>query len=279
LFVGQGGNEQRFGNVSRETNKGLGLAASSLFHVKPDRFSCQLPLLIAHCPLPITHRPSPSRYTLGVDSPALAANAVTWARHSLAADQLETLEAYAEWLVHEAIPAGGLGPREADRVWGRHIADSLAFAVAWKAAPSEILDVGTGVGLPGIPLAILWPGTEVTVLDRGGRRIRLLTRAVRILGLENVRVTQGDVFDVADEWSGVVFRGSVKASEAVGLAGRLLGVPGVAVLGLSRRQEPPDRTRDLLGVAQALGMEAELVGTPPEILDGPAWILIMRLGV
>ncbi|HSM01712.1 MAG TPA: RsmG family class I SAM-dependent methyltransferase [Acidimicrobiia bacterium] len=213
------------------------------------------------------------------DSPALASKAAEWAGHSLDADQLAHLEAYSEWLIHEAIPAGGLGPREGGRIWGRHIADSLAFSTAWVEAPREILDVGTGVGLPGIPMAILWPDTAVTVLDRGGRRIRLLTRAVRILGLENVRVAQGDVFDVADEWSGLVFRGSVKASEAVGLAGRLLGVPGTAVLGLSRRAEPPDRTRDLLGVAEALGISAEVVEVPPEVLDGPAWILIMRLGV
>jgi len=214
-----------------------------------------------------------------MDSPDLARNTVAWAGHSLDDDRLAYLEAYAEWLIHEAIPAGGLGPREGERIWGRHVADSLAFSVAWDEAPQEILDVGTGVGLPGIPLAILWPDTEVTVLDRGGRRIRLLTRAVRILGLENVRVAQGDVFDVADEWSGLVFRGSVRPPEAVGLAGRLLGVPGTAVLGLSRRPEPPDRTRDLVGVAEALGIHAEVVGTPPDILDGPAWILIMRLGV
>jgi 16S rRNA (guanine527-N7)-methyltransferase len=214
-----------------------------------------------------------------MDSPALAHDVVAWAGHALDDAQLDHLAAYAEWLIHEAIPAGGLGPREGDRVWGRHIADSLVFSTAWSQAPSEILDVGTGVGLPGIPLAILWPDTEVTVLDRGGRRIRLLTRVVRILGLENVRVAQGDVFDVADEWSGLTFRGSVKAAEAVGLAGRLLGVPGTAVLGLSRRPEPPDRTRDLVGVAAALGIHAEVVRTPPEILDGPAWILIMRLGV
>jgi len=213
------------------------------------------------------------------DSPDLARSAVEWAGHALDDDQVDHLQAYAEWLVHEAIPAGGLGPREGDRIWGRHIADSLAFSTAWDTAPVEILDVGTGVGLPGIPLAILWPDCEVTVLDRGGRRIRLLTRAVRILGLENVRVAQGDVFDVADELAGLVFRGSVRAPEAVGLAGRLLGVPGTAVLGLSRRPEPPDRARDLVGVAEALGIQAEVVGTPPDILDGPAWILIMRLGV
>jgi len=213
------------------------------------------------------------------DSPELARRAATWAGHSLDDDRVARLTAYANWLVAEAIPAGGLGPREAERVWGRHIADSLAFSVGWANHPEEILDVGTGVGLPGIPLAILWPDTAVTVLDRGGRRIRLLMRAVRVLGLENVRVAQGDVFDVADEWHGLTFRGSVRAPEAVGVAARLLGVPGIAVLGLSRRLEPPPRAPELIGVAEALSMEARMVGVDPEILDGPAWLLIMRLGV
>jgi 16S rRNA (guanine527-N7)-methyltransferase len=214
------------------------------------------------------------------DSPAMALRAAEWAGHDLDDDQRRRLAAYADWLVAEAIPAGGLGPREAERVWGRHVADSIVFAVGWgTGGPVELLDVGTGVGLPGIPLAILWPNTAVTVLDRGGRRIRLLSRAVRVLGLENVVVAQGDVFDVADEWHGLAFRGSVRAPEAVGLSGRLLGVPGTAVLGLSRREQPPDRTRDLVGVAEALGMSAELVEVDPEILESPAWLLIMRLGV
>ncbi len=213
------------------------------------------------------------------DSPDLARRAARFAGHDLDDERLALLEAYADWLVAEAIPAGGLGPREAERVWGRHVADSLVFATAWDEPPEELLDVGTGVGLPGIPLAILWPGTRVTVLDRGGRRIRLLTRAVRVLGLENVVVAQGDVFDVADEWHGLAFRGSVRAPEAVGVTARLLGIPGVAVLGLSRRPEPPERARDLVGVAEALGLEAEVTAVDPEVLESPAWLLIMRHGV
>lgn len=212
------------------------------------------------------------------DSPAIAGRTLDWLGVTYSPGTLERLERYAQWLVEEAIPAGGLGPREGARVWGRHVADSLAFAVGWRGGdpPSDLLDVGTGVGLPGIPLAIIWPETHVVLLDRGGRRTRLLERAVRVLDLENVVVSQGDAFAVADEWSGVTFRGSVKAPEAVGLSARLLDVPGTAVLGLSRRAEPPDRTRDLLGVATALSMEPELVGVPAEILDGPAWLLIMR---
>ena len=105
-----------------------------------------------------------------------------------------------------------------------------------------------------------------------------MRRAVRVLGLENVHIFQGDAFDVADQWSGIVYRGSVKAPESVGLSARLLGSPGTAVLGLSRRSQPPDRASDLVGVAEAMGLEARIVGVPPTILDAPAWLLIMSAG-
>lgn len=212
------------------------------------------------------------------DSPEFARSAISWAGHEINPGRFAVLEQFATWLIGEAIPAGGLGPHEGERIWGRHIADSLSFATAWETAPEELLDVGSGVGLPGIPLAILWPTTQVTLLDRGGRRIRLLSRAVHVLGLDNVHVSQGDAFDVADEWKGMAFRGSVKAPEAVGLAARMLTVDGTAVLGLSRRAEPPDRTRDLVGVGEALSLGMTVTEVPPTILDGPAWLLIMRSG-
>lgn len=213
------------------------------------------------------------------DSALLARRAAGWAGWSLSPAQLELLAGYADWLRREAIPAGGLGPREGERVWSRHLGDSLLFAVGWRGAgPTELLDVGSGVGLPGIPLAILWPGTRVTLLDRGGRRVRLLYRVVRVLGLTNVVIAQGDALAVADEWEGLVYRGALRAPEAVGLSARLLSAGGTAVLGLSRRVEPPERTRDLIGIAEALGLEPDLLSVPAEILDAPAWLLIMRAG-
>jgi len=203
-----------------------------------------------------------------------------WAGFPLTPEQEDQLGVYVDWLREEAIPAGGLGPREGERVWDRHIADSLAFATAWRERPppSEVLDVGSGVGLPGIPLAILWPEALITTLDRGGRRVRLLRRAARIVGLVNVDVAQGDVFSVADEWESVVFRGAVKAPEAVGLSARLVEAGGTSVLGLSRRPEEPTDGTDLINLAGALGLDAEVLEIPAEVLDATAWLLIMRLG-
>jgi 16S rRNA (guanine527-N7)-methyltransferase len=209
----------------------------------------------------------------------LARGAARWAGWEISDEALERLEDYAEWLRLEAIPAGGLGPREADRLWSRHIGDSLTFAAGWDdQAPPEVLDVGSGVGLPGVPLALLWPETVVTVLDRGGRRVRLLRRAIRILALQNVVVAQGDVFSVADEWSGMVFRGAVRPPEAVGLSARILDLGGRAVFGLSRRPERPDEADSLLALSEAFGLRAEVRPVPAEILDGGSWLLIMSSG-
>jgi 16S rRNA (guanine527-N7)-methyltransferase len=207
---------------------------------------------------------------------AYAIQAAGHAGYVLSDEQIAQLERYADWLETEAIPAGGLGPREADRIWPRHIGDSLAFAVGWPEPPGELLDMGTGVGLPGIPLAIAFPDTIVTLLDRGGRRIRLLHRAVRMLNLSNVVIAQGDAFSVADEWGGLVFRASIPPPEAIGLANRILEPGATAVLGLSTREEEPERSQDLVSLAAALGLEAEIHRVPRELLDGTSWLLIMR---
>lgn len=211
--------------------------------------------------------------------PETARRAAAWAGWDLDDTALGRLAEFRRWLVTEAIPAGGLGPREGERIWERHLADALTFAAGWEGSPpEEILDVGSGVGLPGIPLALLWPETRVTLLDRGGRRVRLLHRAARVLALDNVVVAQGDVFAVADEWQGLVFRGAVPPPEAVGLSARLLDIGGTTVFGLSRRPEPPEDGGSLVTLAEALGLSAELRRVPDGILDRGAWLLIMRLG-
>ena len=207
-----------------------------------------------------------------------ASQALQWAGFELNDAQMSRLEGYAEWLVDEAIPAGGLGPREGDRIWDRHIADPPTFAVGRKGSepPPEPLRLGPGAGLPGAPLAIARPECRVTLLDRAGRRTRLMLRAIRVLNLENAVVAQGDAFDVADEWHGVVARGAVKAPEFVGLCSKLLDDIGVGVLGLSTRPQRPERADDLVNIATGLGLDAEVVRVPANALDASPWLFIMR---
>ena len=137
-----------------------------------------------------------------------------WAAESADPEQLDRFRAFLE---DEALPAGGIGPSERDRLTGRHIHDSLGFSVAWHAEPppARVVDIGSGVGLPGIPLAILWPATTVTLVERSGRRARLLRRVARILGLSSVEVVERDVAALGPvTGAGIVMRAVFPPAEA-----------------------------------------------------------------
>ncbi len=73
----------------------------------------------------------------------------------------------------------------------RHLLDSLSVA-PWV-VQNPMLDIGSGAGLPGIPLAILYPEQEWHLLDSGGKRVGFMREASRQLGLRNVEVSQGRV--------------------------------------------------------------------------------------
>jgi 16S rRNA (guanine527-N7)-methyltransferase len=75
-----------------------------------------------------------------------------------------------------------IGPRERDRVWDRHVLNSVAMADL-IAEGSSVIDVGSGAGLPGIPLAIRRPDLRVTLLEPLMRRYNFLVEVVQELGL------------------------------------------------------------------------------------------------
>ncbi|HET9252519.1 MAG TPA: 16S rRNA (guanine(527)-N(7))-methyltransferase RsmG [Candidatus Eisenbacteria bacterium] len=74
------------------------------------------------------------------------------------------------------------------QIFTRHVLDSLNPLSLFESAPRSILDVGSGGGFPGIPLAIAWPRTSVTLLESRDRKSGFLEMAVRDLGLKNVKV-------------------------------------------------------------------------------------------
>jgi 16S rRNA (guanine527-N7)-methyltransferase len=176
---------------------------------------------------------------------------------------LERLERYQAWLRAEAIPAGALGFEEASRLSRRHIADSLLFAAPLTVAETEIWDLGSGAGLPGIPLAILLEETKVVLVERSDRRVVLLRRAVRVLDLENVEVWKTDIRELEGSTPVLVSRAGLAPDDAVEMAKKLLQPGGIAVWGGSWLRRP---------VAQ----EWEVMEIPAKILDQPVWLLIMR---
>jgi 16S rRNA (guanine527-N7)-methyltransferase len=195
--------------------------------------------------------------------PDVWARCTEWAGTGLTETQTAQLETYREWLLTEATAAGGLGPNETDRIDNRQIGDSLLFAAGFEQPPAEILDVGSGVGLPGVPLAIVMPGTRFNLLDRSGKRVDLMKRAVRVLDLPNVEVMFGDIGEWDRQMDGVVSRASLSPDQAVTSFSRLLKPGGTAVVGGSWATPP-----------SVLGFE--LLQVPASVLDQTVWLLIMR---
>ncbi|MEA3511460.1 MAG: RsmG family class I SAM-dependent methyltransferase [Actinomycetota bacterium] len=183
--------------------------------------------------------------------------------------QVAQCEEFARWLGTEATDAGGIGPDEGSRLLDRHVADSIIFAAAWERDPDNLLDAGSGVGLPGIPLAITHPNTQVTLLDRSGERCRLARRAVRVLGLENVTVEQRDVLQAVGLRDVVTFRASLQPMAALEAALPLLTDRGCAVVGMSRTTEPDQ------SLEPPAGTTLDLLRIDAGVLDSPAWLLRM----
>jgi 16S rRNA (guanine527-N7)-methyltransferase len=103
--------------------------------------------------------------------------------------RLEIAQRYAELLATAGVERGLLGPREVDRVWERHLLNSAAVGELLEHG-ERVVDIGSGAGLPGIPLAIARPDLDITLLEPLLRRSEFLKEAVAELGL-TVEVARG----------------------------------------------------------------------------------------
>ncbi|MGI5205670.1 16S rRNA (guanine(527)-N(7))-methyltransferase RsmG [Spirillospora sp. CA-108201] len=115
-------------------------------------------------------------------------------------DALPTAERYAAFLAEAGVERGLIGPREADRLWERHL---INCAVVSSAIPkdAQVVDIGSGAGLPGVVLAIVRPDLRVTLLEPLLRRTTFLNECVELLGLRNVEVRRARAEDVTEEFA------------------------------------------------------------------------------
>lgn len=98
--------------------------------------------------------------------------------------------AYVEALANTGIAHGLIGPREAPRLWDRHVLNSAVVAPLFR-SDSSVADIGSGAGLPGIPLAIARPDLDVVLVEPLQRRVIWLSATIERLELTNVTIHRG----------------------------------------------------------------------------------------
>ena len=115
------------------------------------------------------------------------------------AEAVDDLIAYMDLLKEWSGTYNLIAPRERDFLLARHILDSLSIAKWLQAGP--LLDVGTGAGLPGLPLAIVKPEMEVTLLDSAGKKIRFIRHVGRTLKISNIQPLHQRVEELDEDQS------------------------------------------------------------------------------
>src|ERR1700761_3340985 len=184
----------------------------------------------------------------------------------------------ASLLATDGVERGLLGPREVPRLWERHL---LNCAVVAELIPdgAEVVDVGSGAGLPGLVLALLRPADPMTLLEPMLRRTTFLEECVVRLGLPHVTICRGRAEDLAG-----TIRADVATSRAVAPLDRLVplsaGVlrPGGTILAIKGRDaaaelEHADPVLRRLGVRSA-----DVVQAGKGIVEPPATVVRILTG-
>ncbi|CAN5406706.1 16S rRNA (guanine(527)-N(7))-methyltransferase RsmG [soil metagenome] len=112
------------------------------------------------------------------------------ARGVFPVERLALAARYAELLASEGVLRGLIGPREAPRLWSRHLVNSAVLAPLVPEG-ATVCDIGSGAGLPGLVLAIARPDLAITLVEPLLRRTTFLDEVVEELGLGHVEVVRG----------------------------------------------------------------------------------------
>lgn len=164
---------------------------------------------------------------------------------TLSGGQLEQLDRFTGLILEENQRQNLTRIRTNDMV-DLHFLDSLALAALNLSIDgTRILDLGSGAGFPGIPLAVAYPGTEFTLLDGTLKKVRFLAATVRLLDLGNARAAHGRAEELghdplwAERFDYVVARAVAKLDVLARRALPLVG-PGGALIAYKSRQAEPE---------------------------------------
>jgi 16S rRNA (guanine527-N7)-methyltransferase len=197
------------------------------------------------------------------------------ARRAFSSEGLVLAERYVALLATAGVERGLIGPREAPRLWDRHVLNCLALASLID-SEATVADLGSGAGLPGLVLAIGRPDLRVTLVEPLQRRTIFLGQVIEELGLEAVRVVRGR----AEELHGREHYDVVTA-RALAPLGRLVGwgMPLVAAHGSLLAMKGSSAADEIVAAAKPL---REQRCAPPQILqvagpDGSSTATVVRV--
>ena len=193
-------------------------------------------------------------------------------------DRLPLARRYAEHLATTGVEWGLIGPREASRVWERHV---LNCAVVADLIPDKawVLDIGSGAGLPGIPLALARPDLRIVLVEPLARRVEWLRSVLADLDLP-IEVERGRAEDtpVRKRWEGA----DVVTSRAVAPLHRLaawclpLVRPGGMMLAVKGVSAPVEVERDTQAVAASGGGIPRIEMCGMGIVDPPSTVIVVE---
>lgn len=197
---------------------------------------------------------------------------------SVFGSRLALAERYVAHLVSSGVERGLLGPREAPRVWDRHV---LNCAVVAELLPdgARTVDIGSGAGLPGIPLVLARPELSVVLVEPLARRVDWLREVVEDLELP-VTVERGRAEEpgVRARWEGA----DVVTARAVAPLARLAGWalpllrPGGVLLALKGASAEAEVARDAVAVRRLGGGEPRIARCGTELVDPPSTVVIVE---
>lgn len=193
-------------------------------------------------------------------------------------DRLPLAEKYHDVLATDGLMYGFMGPREVPRLWGRHILNCAVISEAIE-ENATVADIGSGAGLPGIPLAIARPDLQITLIEPLLKRSNFLREVVQDFGLDNVTVVRGraEDKDVLEQLGTF----DVVTSRAVAALGKLtkwsmpLVTPGGRMIALKGATAEDELKKDAAAIKKAGGVDAK-VYTVGEILDEPSTVVSIK---
>jgi 16S rRNA (guanine527-N7)-methyltransferase len=185
--------------------------------------------------------------------------------------RIDRLRSFAAMLAGQGADLGLVSPADRGRVWERHVLDSLRVLACLRPLDRSLADVGSGGGLPGIPLAVARPELSVTLIESRGGRVAFLEKAAQDLALRNVRVIHARAEDLSERFDVCTARALAGPLDSWRIAHPLLGREGRLVYFAGRSFGQSDRDE-----ITAQGVTWNIC--PTALFPGPGSLVIMQFG-